>query len=93
MWSASSAAECNPHGSKNMAKVLIQQGLDRLESGPRPRLGVGALARKKALMFSPCPPERFRTCRATGKLQTSETIAAVLPKRVRLYRPTVTAPG
>ncbi|TWB89808.1 CopG antitoxin of type II toxin-antitoxin system [Synechococcus sp. Ace-Pa] len=79
------AADSESRTVSNMAKVLIQQGLDRLDQARQTQAGVGALAKEKAV-DSAMPAERFRTVLEQQELQTPRRLRG-LPKRVRLYRP------
>jgi len=46
----------NPARSSNMAKVRIQQGLERLDQARQTQAGVGALARKALISAMPAEP-------------------------------------
>ncbi|NQV10139.1 MAG: hypothetical protein HQ527_03065 [Cyanobacteria bacterium] len=79
------AADSESRTVSNMAKVLIQQGLDRLDQARHAQAGVGAPGKEKATNPA-MPAERFRKVLEQQELQTPRRLRG-LPKRVRLYRP------
>lgn len=84
----SAAADGESRTVSNMAKVLIQQGLDRLEQAQTEERGTGALSSGRARQADQAlPSERFRKVLEQQELQSPRRLRG-LPKRLRLYRPT-----
>jgi len=72
----------------NMAKVLIQQGLDRLDQARQTQAGVGGSGPRKGVDSGHCPRALPHGC-SSNRASDAGDDCAVLPKNVvfGLYRP------